>query len=138
VVSVVLVWFALLRDWGGLKRLFGIYPAVRAGMAGIAVAALIGGVLGGSALNVAGAAAALTVPLAALAALRVLDHSADRTRPPVVPLIEAPTPSAAPPAREPGAPAPGADASASTASDGGEPANDAPPGAATDVPVASS
>ncbi|MBE1489100.1 hypothetical protein [Plantactinospora soyae] len=82
-VGVVLVWFALLRPWGGLKRLFGIYPAVRAGMAGITVATLIGGLLGGSALNVAGAAAALTVPMAALAALRVLDHAADRTMPPM-------------------------------------------------------
>ncbi|MFC6023610.1 hypothetical protein ACFP2T_46575 [Plantactinospora solaniradicis] len=82
-VGVVLVWFALLRPWGGLKRLFGIYPAVRAGMAGITVATLIGGLLGGSALNVAGAAAALTVPMAALAALRVLDHATDRTMPPM-------------------------------------------------------
>jgi hypothetical protein len=83
IVGAVLVWFALLRPWGGLKRLFGIYPAIRAGMAGIAVAALIGGLLGGSALDVAGAAAALAVPLAALAALRVLDHAADRTQPAV-------------------------------------------------------
>ena len=80
-VGAVLVWFALLRPWGGLKRLFGIYPAVRAAMVGMVVAALIGGLLGGSALNVAGAAAALTVPMAALAALRVLDHAADRTHP---------------------------------------------------------
>ena len=34
------LWFALLRDWGGLKRLFGLYPAVRAGFAGVAVAKL--------------------------------------------------------------------------------------------------
>ncbi|MFY1671632.1 hypothetical protein ACN27G_16905 [Plantactinospora sp. WMMB334] len=80
-VGAVLVWFALLRPWGGLKRLFGIYPAIRAGMAGIVVAALIAGLLGGTALNVAGAAAALTVPMAALAALRVLDHATDRTIP---------------------------------------------------------
>ncbi|MFY1632405.1 hypothetical protein ACN27F_03805 [Solwaraspora sp. WMMB335] len=80
-VSAVLVWFALLQPWGGLKRLFGIYPAVRAAMAGITVSAVIGGGLAGSALDVAGAAASVTVPLAALAALRVLDHSADRTRP---------------------------------------------------------
>jgi hypothetical protein len=80
-VGVVLVWFALLRPWGGLKRLFGIYPAIRAGMAGITVASLLGGVLGGCALTVAGAAAALVVPMAALAALRVLDHAADRTVP---------------------------------------------------------
>jgi len=90
VVGAVLVWFALLRPWGGLKRLFGIYPAIRAGMVGITVAALLGGVLGGSALNVAGAAAALAVPMAALAALRVLDHAADRTMPPAVPWPEDP------------------------------------------------
>jgi hypothetical protein len=85
VVGAVLVWFALLRPWGGLKRLFGIYPAVRAAMAGIATAAVIGGVLGGSGLDVAGAVAALTVPMAALASLRVLDHASDRTQPPLVP-----------------------------------------------------
>jgi hypothetical protein len=81
VVAAVLAWFALLRPWGGLRRLFGIYPAVRAAMAGAIVAALIGGLLGGSALNVAGAAAALVVPMAMLAALRVLDHAAERTVP---------------------------------------------------------
>ncbi|GAA4719384.1 hypothetical protein Prum_015590 [Phytohabitans rumicis] len=86
IVGAVLVWFALLRPWGGLKRLFGIYPAIRASMAGIATAAVIGGVLGGSGLDVAGAVAALTVPMAALAALRVLHHASDRTQPPVVPL----------------------------------------------------
>ncbi|MGN9912623.1 hypothetical protein ACTMTJ_34310 [Phytohabitans sp. LJ34] len=85
-VGAVLVWFALLRPWGGLKRLFGIYPAIRAAMAGIATAAVIGGVLGGSGLDVAGAVAALTVPMAALASLRVLDHASDRTHPPVAPM----------------------------------------------------
>ncbi|MEU4681328.1 hypothetical protein [Micromonospora sp. NPDC023737] len=79
--GALLVWFALLQPWGGLMRLFGIYPAIRAAMAGTAVAAVIGGVLGGVALDVAGAAAALVVPMAALAALRVLDHSTDRTVP---------------------------------------------------------
>jgi hypothetical protein len=79
--GAVLVWAALLQPWGGLKRLFGIYPAIRAAMAGLCVAVLLSGVIGGSALNVAGAAAALVIPLAVLAALRVLDHSADRTRP---------------------------------------------------------
>ena len=76
-----LVWFALLQPWGGLMRLFGIYPAVRAAMAGTAVAAVLGGVLDGAALDVTGAAAALVVPMAALASLRVLEHAADRTRP---------------------------------------------------------
>lgn len=79
--GAALVWFALLQPWGGLMRLFGIYPAIRAAMAGTGVAAGLGGVLGGSALDVAGAAAALVVPMAALAALRVLDHSTDRTQP---------------------------------------------------------
>ncbi|WP_200216288.1 hypothetical protein [Micromonospora coerulea] len=79
--GAALVWFALLQPWGGLLRLFGIYPAIRAAMAGTAVAAGIGGLLGGSALDVAGAAGALAVPMAALAALRVLDHSTDRTQP---------------------------------------------------------
>ncbi|RIV33217.1 hypothetical protein [Micromonospora radicis] len=81
VVGALLVWFALLQPWGGLMRLFGIYPAIRAAMAGTGVAAGIGGVLGASALDVAGAAAAVVVPMAALSALRVLDHAADRTRP---------------------------------------------------------
>lgn len=80
-VSAALVWFGLLQSWGGLKRLFGIYPAVRAAMAGIAVSSVIGGGLAGAALDVAGAAAAVTVPMATLLALRVLGHSADRTRP---------------------------------------------------------
>ncbi|BCJ57068.1 hypothetical protein [Micromonospora endophytica] len=79
--GMLLVWFALLRPWGGLMRLFGIYPAIRAAMAGTGVAVVLGGVLGGAALDVAGAAAAVVVPLAALSALRVLDHAADRTRP---------------------------------------------------------
>jgi hypothetical protein len=79
--GALLVWFALLQPWGGLMRLFGIYPAVRAAMAGTAVAAVLGGVLDGAALDVTGAAAALVVPMAALASLRVLDHAADRTRP---------------------------------------------------------
>ena len=43
---------------GRPNRLFGLYPAVRAAVAGTAVATLIAGVLGGAALDVAGAAAA--------------------------------------------------------------------------------
>ncbi|WP_433271175.1 hypothetical protein ACQPWR_12135 [Micromonospora vinacea] len=77
----LLVWFALLQPWGGLMRLFGIYPAVRAALAGTVVAAVLGGVLDGAALDLMGAAAALVVPMAALASLRVLGHAADRTRP---------------------------------------------------------
>jgi hypothetical protein len=79
--GAALVWLALYQPWGGLMRLFGIYPAIRAAMAGTGVAAGLGGLLGGTALDVAGAAGALVVPMAALAALRVLDHSTDRTQP---------------------------------------------------------
>jgi hypothetical protein len=82
VVGGLMIVFAQFSPWGGLQRLFGLHPAVRAATAGTAVATLMAGALGGSALMVAGAAAAVVVPLASLAALRVLDHAADRTRPP--------------------------------------------------------
>jgi hypothetical protein len=81
VVGALMLAFANFSPWGGLKRLFGLHPAIRAAGAGTTVAVLIAGVVGGSALSVAGAAAAAVVPLAALTALRVLDHAADRTRP---------------------------------------------------------
>jgi hypothetical protein len=77
--SAAFVWSVLLRPWGGLKRLFGVYPAVRASVAGIAVATVIAGLLGGAALIVAGSAAATCVPLLALGALRVREHADDRT-----------------------------------------------------------
>ncbi len=77
--SGVLIVFALLRPWGGLKRLFGIYPAIRAVLLGIPLAAVIAGFVDGVGFDVAGSAAAVTVPLATLAALRVLGHADDRT-----------------------------------------------------------
>jgi hypothetical protein len=81
VVGVLMLAFCQFSPWGGLNRVFGLHPALRAAGAGITVATLIAGVLGGSALTVAGAAAAFTVPTAVLTALRVLLHAADRTRP---------------------------------------------------------
>jgi hypothetical protein len=81
VVGVLMLAFCQFSPWGGLNRLFGLHPALRAAGAGTTVATLIAGVLGGSALVVAGAAAAATVPTAVLTTLRVLDHAADRTRP---------------------------------------------------------
>jgi hypothetical protein len=81
VVGVLMVAFCQLSPWGGLNRLFGLHPALRAAGAGTVVATLIAGTLGGSALVVAGAAAAVAVPTAVLTTLRVLDHAADRTRP---------------------------------------------------------
>jgi len=72
------IWFALLRPWGGLRRLFAIHPALRAGMVGAVVATLAGGVLVGTALVPAGAAAAVGVPLLALAAQRLRRQPAPR------------------------------------------------------------
>jgi len=81
VVGVLMLAFCRFSPWGGLNRLFGLHPALRAAGAGTVVASLIAGVLGGSALVVVGAAAAAAVPTAVLTTLRVLDHAADRTRP---------------------------------------------------------
>jgi len=75
----LLLMLVLLRPWGGLKRLFGLYPAVRATLVGVGVAGLLAGLLDGAGFVVAGAAAATAVPLACLGALRVLDHADDRT-----------------------------------------------------------
>ncbi|MFC7550705.1 hypothetical protein [Plantactinospora sp. GCM10030261] len=127
-IGAVLVWFALLQPWGGLKRLFGIYPAVRAAMLGIPVAALLAGLLGGSALNVAGAAAALTVPLAALSALRVLDHATDRTRPPEPRTADSGSAGASADRADEsaGSPVDGADPVAGSGVDGADPAADEP------------
>lgn len=72
------LWFALLRPWGGLRRLYGIHPGLRAAMVGAVVASLTGGVLVGAALTVAGAAAAVGVPLLTLASLRLRERSAGR------------------------------------------------------------
>jgi len=93
--SALFVWFALLRDWGGLKRLYGLYPAVKAGLAGAAVASVIAGLFNEAALNVAGAAAATVIPLAALGALRVLGRADDRT------VVDERTPSETPDERTP-------------------------------------
>jgi hypothetical protein len=65
--SGLFAWLVLLRPSGGLRRVFGINPALRAGMVGTVVAAVAGGVVTGAALTVAGAAATVVVPLAALA-----------------------------------------------------------------------
>jgi hypothetical protein len=80
-LGVLMLAFCQYSPWGGLNRVFGLHPALRAAGAGITVATLIAGVLGGTALTVAGAAAAAVVPTAVLTALRVLLHAADRTRP---------------------------------------------------------
>jgi len=79
--GMLMLAFCKFSPWGGLNRVFGLHPALRAAVAGTSVATLIAGVLGGDAFAVAGAAAAVAVPLAVLTTLRVLEHAADRTRP---------------------------------------------------------
>ena len=80
-VGALMLAFSQFSPWGGLNRVFGLHPALRAALAGTTVATMIAGVLGGAAFAVAGAAAAVAVPLAVLTTLRVLGHAADRTRP---------------------------------------------------------
>lgn len=78
-VAAIFIFFVLLQPWGGLKRLFGIYPALRAAAAGLGVAALLGGLLNGAGFTVAGAAAATALPLVTLASVRALAHADERT-----------------------------------------------------------
>lgn len=78
---VAFVMLAMLRPWGGLRRLFGIHPAVKAGLVGIAIAAPLAGMIDGVGLTVAGAAAATAVPLMTLAALRTQYRADRRTEP---------------------------------------------------------
>jgi hypothetical protein len=80
-VGVLALAFSQFSPWGGLNRVFGLHPALRAALAGTTVTTLIAGMLGGAAFAVAGAAAAVAAPLAVLTTLRVLGHAADRTRP---------------------------------------------------------
>jgi hypothetical protein len=95
IASAIFAWVVLLRPWGGLKRLFGIYPAIRAAAIGMIVATVIAGVLGGAALNVAAAAAATALPLLTVGAMRALEHAADRTR--AAEAVSADTPEAVSP-----------------------------------------
>lgn len=77
----VFMWFVLLRPSGGLHRLFGLYPAIRATLGGMVVATLFAGLAEGAGLNVLGAAVATVLPLVILGVLRVLNHADDRTQP---------------------------------------------------------
>jgi hypothetical protein len=78
-VAIAYTMLVLVRPWGGLMRLFGLYPAVRAALTGIGAAAVLAGLVDGVGFTTAGAAAAVVLPLVTLAALRVLDHADDRT-----------------------------------------------------------
>ncbi len=79
IVAIAYAMLVLVRPWGGLLRLLGLYPAVRAALTGVGVAAVLAGLIDGVGFTTAGAAAAVVLPLVTLAALRVLDHADDRT-----------------------------------------------------------
>ncbi|WP_432837275.1 hypothetical protein [Dactylosporangium sp. CA-092794] len=80
--SVLFATFVLLRDWGGLRRLLGVFPPVRGALSGLVLAGLLAGIIEGVSFNVLGAALATALPLTVLSCLRVLDHADDRSQPP--------------------------------------------------------
>ncbi|MER7003586.1 hypothetical protein ABT297_11160 [Dactylosporangium sp. NPDC000555] len=79
--SLLYTTFVLLRDWGGLRRLLGVFPPVRGALSGLVVACLLAGLVEGASFNVLGAALATALPLVVLSCLRVLDHADDRSQP---------------------------------------------------------
>jgi hypothetical protein len=79
--GAVYMFVVLLRPWGGLRRLYGLFPAVRGALAGVVVTSVLAGAIEGVGLNVAGAALAVVLPLTVLAVLRVQHHADDRTQP---------------------------------------------------------
>jgi hypothetical protein len=79
VVGPLFVFAVLLQPWGGLRRVLGLYPALRSALVGLAVAALLGGLLNGVGLVAAGAAVAVALPLVTLSALRALAGMDERT-----------------------------------------------------------
>jgi len=118
IMAILVNVLVLIRPWGGLMRMFGLYPAVRGVMTGVAVAATLAGLLDGVGLTTAGAAAAVALPLVTLVCLRVLDHADDRTVARVD--LEAVTQAAIPAAPVAGATSPaGASSPAAAAGDAG-------------------
>jgi hypothetical protein len=92
VLAVAVFWVAvLMRPVGGLRRVYGLFPAVRGAIVGCAVAGLVAGLLAGGGLIVAAAAAAVATPLAILCCIQA---QADAVAVP-------PTGDAAPASRQP-------------------------------------
>jgi hypothetical protein len=85
VAGALFVGLVLVQPSGGLMRVFGLYPALRAGLFGSVVAAVLGGVVDGAAASVLGAAAAVAVPQTVLACLRALARAHLRTAPEMPP-----------------------------------------------------
>jgi hypothetical protein len=81
IAGALFVGLVLVQPSGGLMRVFGLYPGLRAALFGAVVAAVLGGVVDGAAVSVLGAAAAVAVPLTVLACLRALARAHLRTAP---------------------------------------------------------
>jgi hypothetical protein len=71
IAVLIFVPLVLLRRSGGLRRVFGLYPTVRAAMIGVVVVAVIGFAVNDSGVAVPAFVAALAVPLAVCSTLRV-------------------------------------------------------------------
>jgi hypothetical protein len=71
-VAVGVFWMAvLMRPMGGLRRVYGLFPAVRGAIVGTSVAGLVAGLLAGGGLIVAAAAASVATPLMILYCVQV-------------------------------------------------------------------
>ncbi|MGH3711910.1 MAG: hypothetical protein ACRDT4_00355 [Micromonosporaceae bacterium] len=81
----------LLRPSGGLLRVYGLYPAIRAALIGSGIAAALGGLVDGAGVVVVGAATATVLPLTILLCLRALARAHVRTAPELPPgLLDGP------------------------------------------------
>jgi hypothetical protein len=71
IAALVFIPLVLMHGSGGMRRVFGLYPCVRAGLYATGVAAAIGFAANDSGVAVPAFAAALAVPLAIVTTLRV-------------------------------------------------------------------
>jgi hypothetical protein len=84
VIAVGLFWgLVLMRQVGGLRRVYGLFPALRGALVGTAVAGVLAGLFDGAGLMVAGAAASVGVPLAILCCVQAKVPPAELSEVPV-------------------------------------------------------
>lgn len=71
-VLVGVFWMAvLMRPMGGMRRVYGLFPAMRGALVGTTVAGVVAGLLAGGGLIVAAAAASVATPLMILCCVQV-------------------------------------------------------------------
>jgi hypothetical protein len=98
VAALVFAGAVLMRPVGGLRRVLGVYPTLRAGFTGVLLASFIGFGLNDSGIAGPALAATVAVPLAIVAALRVSLHGRPTAGSVAGPRPESVLFSAAPPA----------------------------------------